>query len=87
MAESSKNTLKGFLKPKDKKDEDAQKQKEQRYRGVFRTPPGRIVLLEILTDLGFFSRVETEEERILHNFAHDLAELGGGVEIMGGGKK
>lgn len=49
-----------------------------KYRNLFSTPRGRVVLADMLMDLRFFTQVETDEDRHLSNYAKRLLHLCGG---------
>ena len=65
-------------KKKETEFEQQQRIKKEKFTSLFRTPLGEEVLYYILVDLGFFSKIETEQDKILHNYAHELVELRGG---------
>jgi hypothetical protein len=49
------------------------RRRTEAYRRVFATPAGRIVLTDMLNDLGAISgRIESEEDRVLNNYARTL---------------
>jgi hypothetical protein len=47
-------------------------EKIEAYRRVFDTRDGLFVLEDMLNDLEYFNTIETEEARILHNYAVSL---------------
>lgn len=54
------------------KHEQAEKARRMRYRNTFTTPEGWQVFQEMLIELGYFGPIETDEGKILHNFAEHL---------------
>lgn len=57
--------------------DEEEKQVRNFYRNTFTTPSGRRTLAHMLTELGFFNTISTDEEAALHNYAKVLlAHLG-----------
>jgi len=52
--------------------------RRNRYRNVFSTPHGKVVLADILLELRFFQEIKTEEDKFLSNYAKRLLHLCGG---------
>ena len=50
------------------------KETVQIYRNVFGTGHGRVVFAWLLERTGLFMRVETDEQRVLHNWGIELLE-------------
>jgi hypothetical protein len=48
---------------------------------TFSSPEGRRVLAHMLTELGFFDEIETEEEQVRHNYAMRILEI---MNALGG---
>ena len=60
--------------------------KSKYYRNVFSTAEGRLVLTDILSDLGHFSVCDSESDRALQNYAKTLLAKVGMWDIHNIGK-
>lgn len=59
---------------------DVSNELSQLYRNVFSSNEGKVVLFHMLEELGFHQIIQTEEEKVLKNYAMRL------LEIVGGGR-
>ena len=60
---------------------DVSNELAQLYRNVFSTNEGKVVLFHMLEELGFHQIIQTEEERIMKNYAMRLIFLIGGGRL------
>jgi hypothetical protein len=51
---------------------------QNRYRNLFGTRLGEIVLVDLLQELNFFDMIVSEEDRVKHNIAKRILFLCGG---------
>ncbi len=59
-----------------------EKEVQQKYRNLFKTPEGEDVLSHLLTMLHYFDEIVNEDDRVLRNFAITLLDILGIAEVM-----